>query len=85
MTATIRTIARQITDVTLGGRPRHMDLTDLHYVKSVLAWRVASCVCDGDLEPPQGARCRTRSGFRAWLRRAKRAMTSPPTTNPAND
>lgn len=49
-----------------------IDLTDLHYVESVLAGRVASCVCDGELEPPQGASCRTRSGFRAWLRRAKR-------------
>lgn len=55
----------------LGGRPSRIDLTDLHYVESVLAGRVANCVCDGDLEPPQGAACRTRSGFRAWLRRAK--------------
>lgn len=53
-----------------GGRPCHMDLTDKHYVESVLAGRVASCVPDGDLEPPKGATCRTRSGFRAWLRRA---------------
>lgn len=54
--------------------PPHLsriDLTDLYYVDSVLAGRVASCVCDGELEPPQGATCRTRSGFRAWLRRAK--------------
>jgi hypothetical protein len=48
-----------------------MDLTDLSYVRSVLAGKVASCVCDGDLEPPQGARCRTRNGFRSWLARAQ--------------
>lgn len=43
---------------------------DVNYVRSVLAGKVASCVCDGDLTPPTGAKCTTRSGFRAWLRRA---------------
>lgn len=51
---------------------KRMDTTDIEYVRAVLAGRVASCVCDGDLEPPQGARCRTRSGFRGWLRRAEK-------------
>lgn len=48
------------------------NLDDRQYVEAVLAGRVASCVPDGELEPPLGARCRTRSGFRAWLRKAKR-------------
>lgn len=47
-----------------------MDTTDRKYVESVLAGRVASSVADGDLDPPAGAKCRTRSGFRAWLRRS---------------
>ena len=42
---------------------------NIAYVRSVLSGRTASCVCDGDLEPPAGAKCRTRSGFRSWLRR----------------
>lgn len=51
-----------------------MDLADLSYVRSVLAWRVAASVADGDLEAPAGAKCRTRSGFRAWLRRAEKQL-----------
>lgn len=43
---------------------------DIDYVKSVLEGRVANCVPDGELDPPTGARCKTRSGFRAWLRKA---------------
>jgi hypothetical protein len=42
---------------------------DIDYVKSVLAGKVASCVLDGELMPPDGAKCKTRAGFRAWLRR----------------
>ena len=56
-----------------GGRPpTAIDLTDMAYVESVLAGRVASCVPDGELLPPKGAACQTRSGFREWLRRAKK-------------
>lgn len=50
---------------------------DILYVRSVLSGRVASCVPCGSLEPPQGARCRTRSGFRAWLRRHKLPIPAP--------
>lgn len=49
-----------------------MKTNDIHYVIAVLAGRVASCVQDGQLEPPEGAKCRTRSGFRSWLKRAKK-------------
>jgi hypothetical protein len=42
---------------------------DARYMKSVLAGRVGSCVQDGELEPPDGFRAKTRSGFRAILRR----------------
>ena len=49
-----------------------MNATDLSYVVSVLKGKVASCVPDGSLTPPEGAKCRTRSGFRAWLRRVKK-------------
>lgn len=50
---------------------------DMDYVRSVLAGRVASSVADGDLEPPAGARCTTRSGFRAWLRRKENKTPRP--------
>ena len=49
-----------------------LNIEDIEYVRSVLAEKVASSVADGDLEPPTGARCRTRSGFRAWLKRAEK-------------
>lgn len=55
-------------------KTKHMNIQDLDYVRCVLAERVASSVADGDLEPPAGARCRTRSGFRAWLKRAASEM-----------
>jgi hypothetical protein len=45
----------------------------IDYVRSVLAGKVAANVMDGDLEPPAGATCRTRSGFRAWLKRQEAA------------
>gem|GEM_PF-5250530 len=45
--------------------------SDINYVRSVLTGKIASSVCDGDLTPPTGSKCTTRSGFRAWLRRAK--------------
>lgn len=48
-----------------------MNTQDKEYVRSVLAGTVANCVPDGALEPPAGARCKTRAGFRAWLRRAE--------------
>ncbi len=48
---------------------KKFDETDWNYVVSVLKGRTASDVCDGDLDPPQGARCKTRSGFKAWLAR----------------
>lgn len=50
---------------------------DIDYVRSVLAGRVASSVADGDLDPPTGARCTTRSGFRAWLRRTEKKTPRP--------
>jgi hypothetical protein len=50
---------------------------DMEYVRSVLAGRVASSVADGDLDPPSGARCTTRSGFRAWLRRTEKKTPRP--------
>ena len=53
-------------------KTNHIDIRDINYVRSVLAEKVASSVADGDLEPPAGARCRTRSGFRAWLKRAEK-------------
>ena len=49
-----------------------INIKDIEYVRSVIAGKVASSVADGDLEPPTGARCRTRSGFRAWLKRAEK-------------
>jgi hypothetical protein len=49
----------------------------MEYVRSVLAGRVASSVADGDLDPPSGARCTTRSGFRAWLRRTEKKTPRP--------
>lgn len=55
-----------------------MNIQDLDYVRSVLAEKVASSVADGDLEPPAGARCRTRSGFRAWLKRAEKEEATAP-------
>ena len=48
-----------------------IDIADMCYVEAVLCGKIASCVADGDLEPPQGARCKTRSGFWAWLKRAR--------------
>jgi hypothetical protein len=51
---------------------KHINIIDIDYVRSVLAEKVASSVADGDLEPPAEARCRTRSGFRAWLKRAEK-------------
>jgi len=51
-----------------------MNVNDITYVRAVLSEQVASCVVDGELAPPAGARCKTRSGFRAWLRRAKKFM-----------
>jgi hypothetical protein len=51
-----------------------MDITDIQYVQAVINEQVASNVVDGELDPPKGARCRTRSGFRAWLRRAKKSV-----------
>jgi len=51
-----------------------MNITDIRYVQAVLNQQVASNVVDGELDPPKGARCRTRSGFRAWLRRAKKSV-----------
>lgn len=53
-------------------KTKNMNIEDLDYVRSVLAEKVASSVADGDLEPPAGARCKTRSGFRAWLKRAEK-------------
>lgn len=49
-----------------------MNTTDIQYVRSVLAEKIASNVEDGKLEPPAGASCKTRSGFRAWLKRAEK-------------
>ena len=49
-----------------------MNIKDITYVQSVLKEYIASNVVDGELEPPTGARCKTRAGFRAWLRRAKK-------------
>lgn len=50
---------------------------DMEYVRSVLAGRVASSVADGDLDPPTGARCTTRGGFRSWLRRTEKKTPRP--------
>lgn len=53
-----------------------MNITDIQYARKVLAEKIASNVEDGKLEPPAGAHCRTRSGFRQWLRRAEKFQAS---------
>jgi hypothetical protein len=58
---------------TKNRKPKKMNTTDLQYVRSVLANKIAANVQDGHLQPPAGAKCKTRSGFRAWLRRAEKA------------
>ena len=47
-----------------------MKKEDIDYVESVLSGKVASCVPDGRLEPPAGAKCTTRKGFKKWLKKA---------------
>lgn len=81
----MKTNTPQTLKIQMNTRMSKFDLKilreDIRYAVDVLAGHVASDLADGDLAPPKTARCRTRGGFRAWLRRMDNLLEIPSIAN----